>query len=95
VGQGWHCDTLNGHEMVKKKKKQAVRMRVVVERINRKLAAKGQILMAMRKMKMTQHLGDYYILDLSGNVLDTHIDPEKLARKVGVLKEGEEVVRLN
>jgi hypothetical protein len=81
--------------MAKKKKKQAVRMRVVVERINRKLAAKGQILMAMRKMKMTQHLGDYYILDLSGNVLDTHIDPEKLARKVGVLKEGEEVERPN
>jgi hypothetical protein len=51
--------------------------------------------MAMRKMKMTQHLGDYYILDLSGIVLDTHIDPEKLARKVGVLKEGEEVERLN
>ena len=33
--------------------------------------------------------GDYYILDLSGNVVDTHIDPEELARKLGVLKEGE------
>jgi hypothetical protein len=31
VGQDWHCDTLNGHEMAKKKKKLAVRMRVVVE----------------------------------------------------------------
>jgi hypothetical protein len=61
----------------------------VVERINRKLAGKGQILMATRKMKAAQHFGDYYILDLSGNVMDTHIDPEKLARKLGVLKEGE------
>jgi hypothetical protein len=76
----------------KKKKRKAVRIRVVVQWINRKLAAKGQILMATRKMKMTQHLGDYYILDLSGNVMDTQIDPEKLARKLGVLKEGEEVV---
>jgi hypothetical protein len=47
--------------------------------------------MATRKMKMKQHLGDYYILDLSGNVMDAHIDPEKLAHKLGVLKEGEEV----
>jgi hypothetical protein len=49
--------------------------------------------MATRKMKMKQHLGDYYILDLSGNVMDAHIDPEKLAHKLGVLKEGEEVKR--
>ena len=73
------------------KKKNAVRIRMVVQWINRKLAAKGQILMATRKMKMKQHLGDYYILDLSGNVMDAHIDPEKLAHKLGVLKEGEEV----
>ena len=32
----------------------------------------------------------YYILDLSGNVVDADIDPEALARKLGVLKEGEE-----
>ena len=42
-------------------------------------------------MKMKLDCGDYYIVDLSGNVMDTHIDPEKLARKLGVLKEGEEV----
>jgi hypothetical protein len=66
-----------------------VRTQVVVQWINRKLAAKGQILMATRKMSMTRHLGDYYILDLSGNVMNTHIDPEKLAREIGVLKEGE------
>ena len=75
--------------MAKKKKKKAVRIRVVVQRINRELAAKGQILMTTRRMQIKAHLGDYYILDLSGNVMDTHIDPEKLARKLGVLKEGE------
>ena len=64
-----------------------MRTQVVVQWINRKLAPKGQILMSTRKMNMTQHLGDYYILDLSGNVMDTHIDPEK--RKLGVLKKGE------
>lgn len=78
----------------KKKKKSdlstvASRMRIIVRRINQKLAAKRQILMATRKIRTTQHLGDYYILDLSGNVIDTHIDPEKLARKLDVLKEGE------
>jgi hypothetical protein len=40
------------HEMAKKKN--AVRIRMVVQWINRKLAAKGQILMATRKMKMKQ-----------------------------------------
>ena len=73
------------------KKKKAVRIRAMVERINRKLAANGQILMATRRMKTIQHFGDYYILELSGNVVDAHIDPEKLARKLGVLKEEEQV----
>jgi hypothetical protein len=78
------------HEMAKKR---AVRMRVVVQRINQKLAAKGQILMPTHRMKMQQHFGDYYILGLSGNVIDMDIDPEKLAHKLGVLKKGEEVER--
>ena len=65
----------------------AKEMWAIIKRINRKLAAKGQILKAKRRMN--PHCGDYYILDLSGNVVDTHIDPEELARKLGVLKEGE------
>jgi hypothetical protein len=54
-------------------------------RINRKLAAKGQILMATRRGM--RHFGDYYILDLSGNMIETDIDPEKLARELRVLNE--------
>ena len=68
-------------------------MRVVVQRINRELAAKGQILMPTRHARITQHFGDYYLLVLSGNVIDMDIDPEKLARELGVLKKGEEVER--
>lgn len=62
----------------------------VIQQINRKLAAKGQVLTATRRlMRSKQDRGDYCILDLSGNVMDTHIDLEELARKLGVLKEGE------
>jgi hypothetical protein len=80
------------NEMTKKK---AVRMRVIVQRINQELAAKGQILLlaARHKMKVTHHFGEYYLVDLSGNVIGMDIDPEKLARKLGVLKKGEEVER--
>ena len=78
-----------------KKKMKAVRMWTVVKPINQKLAAKGQILIrTTRWMKLKQlDFGDYYILDSSGNVMDTHIDPEKLARKLRVLNEGKKVKR--
>ena len=60
-------------------------LRLLVQRINRKLAAKGQILIkGTLWMRMMLHYGDYYILDLNGKVMDTHIDPEKLARKLRV-----------
>ena len=70
------------------RRRAAVRMLAVVKRINQKLAAKGQILIkATPWMKLKKiDFGDYYILDLSGNVMDTHIDPEELARKLRVLK---------
>ena len=69
-------------------------IRLVVQRISRKLAAKGQILIkATLWMRMVLHYGDYYILDLNGKVIDTHIDPKKLARKLRVWKEEEEVER--
>ena len=83
-----------GHEMAKKKKKKAVRIGAVVQRINQKLAANGKLLVkATRWMKLKVDFGDYYMLDLNGNVVDTHIDPEKLARKLRVLHEWEKVKR--
>jgi hypothetical protein len=70
------------------RRRAAVRMLAVVKRINQKLAAKGQILIkATPWMKLKKiDFGDYYILDLSGNVMDTHIDTEELASKLRVLK---------
>ena len=49
-----------------KKKNGVVPLRLVVQRINRKVAAKGQILIkATLWMRMVLHYGDYYILDLN------------------------------
>jgi hypothetical protein len=72
-----------GHKMVKKKMK-VLRHTVILE-INRKLAAKGHILKAKRGARLKR----YYILDLSGKVMDADIDLEELARKLGVLLEME------
>ena len=47
----------------------------------REATAKGQIL---RVRHSWGKLKRYYILDLSGNVMDEDIDPKKLARKLGV-----------
>ena len=76
------------------KKKALISIKAVIERINRNLAAKGQILRATRTwMQMKLDYGEYYILNLNGNVMDTDIDPEELARKLGVLKEEDKVKR--
>ena len=72
-----------------KEKMKAPIILAVIRRINRKLAAKGHILKARQGARLKR----YYILDLSGKVMDPDIDLEKLARKLGVLKEGEEVRR--
>ena len=56
-----------------KKKNGVVPLRLVVQRINGKLAATGQILIkATLWMRMKPDYGDYYILDLNGKVMDTH-----------------------
>ena len=58
----------------------------VVKRINRSWPQRA-IIKATPWMKLKKmNFGEYYILDLSGNVMDTHIDPEELARKLRVLK---------
>ena len=70
-----------------KKKNGVVPLRLVVQRINRKLAAKGQILIkATLWMRMVLHYGDYYILDLNGKVMDTHIDPGETGSQVACVE---------
>ena len=74
-----------GREMAKKKKNEIVPLRLLVKRINRKFAPTGQILIKGTPwMRVKLDYGDYYILDFNGKVMDTHIDPEKLARELHV-----------
>jgi hypothetical protein len=75
--------------MEKKMMKAPISVLAVIRRINRKLAAKGQILKKARRPWVKPMR--YYIVDLSGNVMDADIDPLELARKLGVLKEGKDV----
>ena len=73
-------------------KKKAVGMWAVIRRINRELAAKGEILKGARRgLRMRLDCGNYYILDSNMNAVSRDVDPEKLARKLGVLKNWEEV----
>jgi hypothetical protein len=60
-----------GSEMAKKKKKnETVPLRLLVKRINRKLAPTGQILIKGTPwMRVKLDYGDYYILDLNGKVM--------------------------
>jgi hypothetical protein len=88
--------------MPKKKTKVPVTMRALTQRINRKLKTKEQMLKAAppaprnpehRANQWRARIGDFYVLDTRVNmVLHTRVDPEALGRKLGVLKEWEEVV---
>ena len=68
-------------------------MRAVVQRINRKLAADDEMLKAARGARMQLDCGDYYVVDFRQNcVTSKDVDPEVLARKLGVLKGYEQVI---
>ena len=66
----------------------------LLERINAKLAKADQELCKSRPFSdrgqpyNDDGLGEFYVLDLDRNViLCTHLDPEDLARELGVLSE--------
>jgi hypothetical protein len=69
--------------------------KALVSRINRKLAHEGQAGEGLRKSRSSRardDLGDFYVLDFSTNVVtEKDVDPERLGRKLGVLKPGEAV----
>jgi hypothetical protein len=77
-----------------------ITMRALTQRINRKLAADsdsgnwvGKRLRASRGEGEISNLGGFYLLDSSkGAVVDDHVDPEKLGRKLGVLKPWERLI---
>jgi hypothetical protein len=76
-----------------KQEKVPVTMRALIQRINRKLAGNGQALKSTHPgSRAYNELGDCYLFDTKQNeVVQTSVVPEKLGRKLGILKEWEKV----
>lgn len=76
--------------------KMPVTMRSVIQRINRKLAREGKFLKATRGARLRSSLGNYVVIEryrgMQG-IGDTKVNPEKLARELGVLQPWEEVAQ--
>ena len=64
----------------------------VVKRINRRLAKNDEKLRVARSERARTEIGDFFIVDVAVNgLLATHVDPEALARVLGVLHASERV----
>jgi hypothetical protein len=68
-----------------------VTMRALVQRINRKLRQSGQVMKATRGAAALRHAGAYYVIGDDARVRQLRVDPEALARKLGVLEPWERV----
>jgi hypothetical protein len=78
--------------MAKGKLHASVNMRALIQRINRKLAKDERLLKRSRGARTVQNLGDYYLIDVNRNlVVDHQVDPEALARELGVIAPWEKV----
>jgi len=67
-----------------------VTRRALIQRVNRALAKDGEQLKATKGTQAQLDLGDFYVIDISGNsVSRKDVDLEKLARELGVLKPYE------
>lgn len=78
------------------KEQYRVSERALVRRINRKFIGEdgliGRQLKKTRAARATDTLGDYFILHLQRNfVVEHHVDPESLGRKLGALADWEYV----
>ena len=70
-----------------------VTMRALIQRINRKLHDDDEVLRKLRGDRGLVDLGRYYVVDWRLNsIVRTDVDPEDLAREIGVLKPYEAVV---
>lgn len=74
--------------------------RAVLQRINRKFRAKdgppAREIKATRGARAKVELGDFYILNTRHNSIDEHhVDPEEVARELGVLADWEFVLGEN
>jgi hypothetical protein len=70
-----------------------VTMRALIQRINRKLAADDEKIVAARNERVRMDYGDWYVVDTRTHrgANSTHVDPKALARELGVLKPWEQV----
>jgi hypothetical protein len=58
-----------------------------------KLAADNEVLRVAKGERVRLQVGHYFVLDLEiGGILHQDVDPEALARELGVLRDYEEVV---
>ena len=67
-----------------------VSMRALIARINRKLADKGEVLKAARSERVASSVGLFFIVRRNA-ITAQHVDPEKLARELGLLSAWEHV----
>lgn len=75
---------------MKKGKVAPVSTRALIQRINRKLAAQGEILKVTRGDKAMAELGQYFIVDIARNCMVRHdVDLEECGRKVEALAPWE------
>jgi len=64
----------------------------LLARVNRRLAAEGQVMRKTRPGRSINDLGSYYIIDTSHNViLFKDIDLEAVAQELGAIKGWERV----
>lgn len=76
--------------MLAKRMKVKVSMRALMQRINRKLRPDEQLRRGRGEHR--GNVGEFYIIDYRINAIQQpDVDPEVLGRKLGVLKNWEEV----
>jgi hypothetical protein len=67
-------------------------LRAVIQRINRKLHHEDERLRTTRSDRWRNDLGDFYIVNWRFNwIVAQHVEPEALAREIGVLRSNEQV----
>jgi hypothetical protein len=69
--------------------------RALIQRINRALKDKGEILKAARSPRVADEVGQHFVVRLTGKrnnvVTQRHVDVEALGRELGVLNEWEDI----
>jgi hypothetical protein len=82
--------------MVTHKKKAPVTMAAIRQRLRRRLQKEGSHghVLKVNRRESDGNLGEFYLVDIGRNyIIDTDVDVLALARKTGVLKSYEEVVK--